>query len=102
MFLKTDITKITAYKILSHITDHYPLMISLGATKPHKANKKYYTYLDYRKLRQEAIKLSWNSILENSDPNSALDLLINNIQTAIKTSTVSKKYKKKTNREVIG
>ena len=44
MFVKTNIPDIKAFKLLSCITDHYPLILTCNVEKPQSTNKHYYHY----------------------------------------------------------
>ena len=96
MFVKTNILDIKSFKLLSCITDHYPLILTCNVEKPQSTNKHYYHYIDYKKMHDVFKQIhDWDFIYSQQNPDTAIEILINEIKRIIQLSTTRKKAHKK-------
>lgn len=92
-FAKTRDVKIESFKLCTPFNDHYPLVISIDQVKVQNEQEKIKNCVNYRKLKECAKKIEWNSCLHLQDPNLALDELIKMIHSCVEKATCNKKTK---------
>ena len=81
IFIKTITINTITFKLMTLITDHYPLFIDikkpLGNIDREKKKSNY--YLNYKKLAIIASKTYWTEYKQIDDPNEAINLVIDEI-----------------------
>lgn len=93
-FIKLLAIEHKAFKWFHDITDHYPLIVSLGLNIDNEKENENYSFINYDKLRKTAEDTNWNQFLL-LDPNLSTDLIIDGIKNCINKSTTFRKTRKK-------
>lgn len=97
MFIKSKIARTNSFTYTNAFTDHYPIFLTINLQKENNA-KAPKAVINYNKLKILVDKTDFNYIFDIQDPNTAIDALINEIQTLKRESTLkikSNKYRNK-------
>lgn len=92
----TKLNKITYKTIVleTPFNDHYPIFLKIKDIKKESINKQNMNKTDFKKLKYVAGTLNWEEINQETDPNTAINKLIDKIKYCINKSKVTMKKKK--------
>lgn len=91
IYLKTNNMSAKAYKLINPFNDHYPLFVELDNVELIQKKNTTNKIIIYKKLKNFANNIEWNTILSIQDPNYAINELIKKIHICAGKATVEKK-----------
>lgn len=87
IFIKQDSLDLKSFKLISGITDHYPLLVSFTNSEFSENNSQEYQCIRYTKLKKLIGRVDWQNVIL-SDPNISMNLMIDEIKNCINLSTI--------------